>query len=113
MPAGSYKDNLIPLLSQMGHKSLIQAPMYAIECWHPIVVHLASVLPPDALHHVIEQKTPTGKAVKDLLQFPDVMTAPEKAVAHYLKRYVGEVDLRTLQLFLRFCTGSNLMKKNN
>ncbi|KAK7157122.1 hypothetical protein R3I94_007018 [Phoxinus phoxinus] len=105
------KDNLIPLLSQMGHKSLIQAPMYVIECWRPIVEHLASVLPPDALHRVIEQKTPTGRAVKDLLQFPDVMTAPEKAVARYLKRYVGEVDLRTLQLFLRFCTGSNLMEK--
>lgn len=92
------KDHLIPLLSQMGHKSLIQAPMYVIECRCPIVVHLASVLPPDALHHVIDQKTPTGKVVKDLLQFPDVMTAPEKAVVRYLKRYVGEVDLRTLQL---------------
>lgn len=92
------KDHLIPLLSQMGHKSLIQAPMYVIECRCPIVVHLASVLPPDALHHVIDQKTPTGKVVKDLLQFPDVMTAPEKAVVRYLKKYVGEVDLRTLQL---------------
>ncbi|KAI9541400.1 hypothetical protein NQZ68_031056 [Dissostichus eleginoides] len=105
------KDNLIPLLSQMGHKALIQAPMYVIKCWRPIVVHLASVLPQDALNDVIQQKTPTGKAVKELLQFPDEMTPPQTAVARYLKRYVGEVDLSTLQLFLRFCTGSNLMEQ--
>ncbi|KAF3834122.1 hypothetical protein F7725_025326 [Dissostichus mawsoni] len=90
------KDNLIPLLSQMGHKALIQAPI---------------VLPQDALNDVIQQKTPTGKAVKELLQFPDEMTPPQTAVARYLKRYVGEVDLSTLQLFLRFCTGSNLMEQ--
>ncbi|KAI9535797.1 hypothetical protein NQZ68_040459 [Dissostichus eleginoides] len=82
------KDNLIPLLSQMGHKALIQAPMYVIKCWRPIVVHLASVLPQDALNDVIQQKTPTGKAVKELLQFPDEMTPPQTAVARYLKRYV-------------------------
>ncbi|KAL7400349.1 hypothetical protein ABVT39_010647 [Epinephelus coioides] len=105
------KDNLIPLLSQIGHKALIQAPMYIIDCWRPIVLQLASVLPPDALHHVIQQKKPTGKAVKELLQFPDDMTPAQTAVARYLRRYVGEVDSRTLQLFLRFCTGSNLVEQ--
>ncbi len=55
------KDSLIPLLSQLGYKALIQAPMYVIKCWRPIVVHLASVLPPDALHGVNQQKTPTVK----------------------------------------------------
>lgn len=32
------KDNLVPLLAQMGHKAIIQAPMYVIECWRPIMV---------------------------------------------------------------------------
>ncbi|MGH0117566.1 UNVERIFIED_CONTAM: hypothetical protein FKN15_005068 [Acipenser sinensis] len=27
------KDNLLPLLSQLGHKALVQAPMYVTECW--------------------------------------------------------------------------------
>ncbi|KAF3832192.1 hypothetical protein F7725_025857 [Dissostichus mawsoni] len=72
---------------------------------------LSKLLPQDALNDVIQQKTPTGKAVKELLQFPDEMTPPQTAVARYLKRYVGEVDLSTLQLFLRFCTGSNLMEQ--
>lgn len=84
--------------------------MYIIDCWRPIVLQLASVLPPDPLHHVIQQKKTTGKAVKELLQFPDTMTPAQTAVASYLRRYVGEVDSRTLQLFLRLCTGSNLVE---
>lgn len=81
------KDNLIQLLSQMGHKALIQAPMYVIECWCLFVVHLASVLSLDGtLHGVIQRKTLTGKAVKELLQFLDDMTPSQAAIARYLKR---------------------------
>ena len=103
------EENLIPLMSQLGHKALIQAPMYVVECWRPIVIHLASQLSPDDLHRVIQQKTPTSKGVKGLLQFPDMMNPLQTIVARYLKKYLGEIDLSTLQLFLRFCTGSNLM----
>lgn len=35
------KDNLVPLLAQMGHKDIIQAPMYVIKCWCPIMVDVA------------------------------------------------------------------------
>ncbi|XP_038159039.1 uncharacterized protein LOC119795229 isoform X1 [Cyprinodon tularosa] len=103
------KDNLVPLLSQMGHKSIVQAPMYIIECWRPVVDTLARTLPIDELHKLLEQKTTTSKAVKELLQFPDVMTATQHAVARHLKRYIVEADHQTLQNFLRFCTGSNLV----
>lgn len=105
------EENLIPLMSQLGHKALIQEPMYVIECWRPIVMHLPSQLSPDDLHRVIQQLTPTSKGVKGLLQFPDVMNPPQTVVARYLKKYLGEIDLSTLQRFLRFCTGSNLMGK--
>ena len=47
--------------------------------------------------------------MKGLLQFPDMMNPLQTIVARYLKKYLGEIDLSTLQLFLRFCTGSNLM----
>ncbi|XP_049329571.1 uncharacterized protein LOC103025983 isoform X1 [Astyanax mexicanus] len=103
------KENLVPLLSQMGHKALIQAPMYIIECWRPIVEELANDVPPDALDGILKKKIPTGKAVKDLLFFPEEMNASQSLVARYLKRYISELDLHTLQLFLRFCTGSNLI----
>lgn len=103
------KDTLVPLLAQIGHKAIIQAPMYVIECWRPIMVYVASVLAPDDLHQAITQKKQTATKVKELLHFPDDMTAPQTAVARYLKKYIGEIDLNTLQLFLRFCTGSDLM----
>ncbi|XP_076842446.1 uncharacterized protein LOC143487027 [Brachyhypopomus gauderio] len=103
------KESMLPLLSQMGHKALIQAPMYVIECWRPIVQEIANALPLDDLHVILKRKIPTGKAVKDLLIFPDEMNALETLAARYLKTYIGELDSHTLKLFLRFYTGSNLI----
>lgn len=105
------KDSLVPLLAQMGYKAIIQAPMYVIECRRPIMVHVASMLPLDGLHCAVQQKKTTAKAVKELLHFPNDMTAPQTTVARYLKRYIAEIDLNTLQLFLQFCTGSDLIEK--
>lgn len=70
------------------------------------MVHVASMLAPDNLHQAITQKKPTAKKVKELLHFPENMTAPQTAVAHFLKKYIGEIDLNTLQ-----CTGSDIMEK--
>ncbi|KAM9840519.1 uncharacterized protein ACBR49_015898 [Aulostomus maculatus] len=50
------KDTLHSILAQIGHKVIIQAPMYVIKCWHPILASLARLLPPNGLHHFIEQK---------------------------------------------------------
>lgn len=103
------QDNLVPLLSQLGHKCLIQAPQYIHKCWCPIVQVITDILPVEALHMLLREKTPTSKTVKDILKFPEEMTAAQHAVARYLKRYIVEADHQTLQNFLRFCTGSNLM----
>lgn len=67
-------------------------------------------MPLDVLHDIIKEKTPSTKAVKELLLFPKNMTPPQAVVARYLKKYIGEVDISTLQQFLRFCTGSNLIE---
>ncbi|KAJ0060284.1 hypothetical protein NL108_007791, partial [Boleophthalmus pectinirostris] len=103
------KDTLMPILSQIGHKLIIQAPMYVIKCWRPVVSAIANMLPQEGLHSFLAKKTPTAKAVKDLLDFPEEMTAMQLTVSRYLKKYIGETDLTTLQLFLRFCTGSDLV----
>lgn len=81
-----------------GTQGVVQTPMYVIEFCHPAVLLLASVLPLDALHGVIQErekrkKTPNGKAVKKLLQFPDDVTPTQTAIAHYLKWNIGDVDL--------------------
>lgn len=72
---------------------------------------MTGLLPPEGLHHFIAQKKPTAKTVKELLNFPEEMTAAQLTVSHYLKRYSGEIDCNNLQLFLRFCTGSDLLDK--
>ena len=105
------KDTLLPVLAQIGHKVIIQAPMYVIKCWRPVVGSIASLLPPEGLHHYIAHKKTTAKTVKQLLNFPEEMTTAQSTVSHYLKKYIGEIDRNTLQLFLRFCTGSDLLDK--
>ncbi|CAI5655050.1 unnamed protein product [Oreochromis niloticus] len=105
------KDTLLPVLAQIGHKVIIQAPMFVIKCWRPVVGSVAGLLPPEGLHHFIAEKKPTVKTVKELLIFPEEMTAAQSTVSRYLKRYIGEIDFNYLQLFLRFCTGSNLLDK--
>ncbi|XP_028291708.1 uncharacterized protein LOC114463690 [Gouania willdenowi] len=103
------KDTLLPVLAQIGHKVIVQAPMYVIKCWRPVVGSVAGLLPQEGLHHFITQKKPTAKTVKGLLNFPEEMTAAQSTVSRYLKRYIGEIDCNHLQLFLRFCTGSDLL----
>lgn len=50
------KDTLLPVLAQIGQKVLIEAPMFVIKCWRPIVGSVAGLLPPEGLHHFIEEK---------------------------------------------------------
>lgn len=75
------EENFTPLLSQMGHKALLQAPLFVIQSWHPVLQHLATAMPLDVVHDVIRRKTPTAKAGKELLMFPHNMSPPQTTVA--------------------------------
>ncbi|CAG5980160.1 unnamed protein product, partial [Menidia menidia] len=55
------KDTLLPVLAQIGHKVIVQAPMFVIKCWRPVVGSVAGLLPPEGLHNFIAQKKPTAK----------------------------------------------------
>ena len=50
------KDTLLPVLAQIGHKVIVQAPVYVIKCWRPVVGSVAGLLPQEGLHHFIAQK---------------------------------------------------------
>ncbi len=52
---------------------------------------------------------PTAKKVIGILQFPEAMNGMESEVATHLKRYVKDIDSNKLGLFMRFCTGSDLL----
>lgn len=55
------KDTLLPVLAQIGHKVIVQAPMYVIKCWRPVVSSVAGLLPQEGLHHFIAQKNQLQK----------------------------------------------------
>ena len=102
------EDNITVLISQLGHKTLIQTPMFVIKCLRPILKTLADPLCPQRLAEVIDMHNPIPKRVKVLLIFPTQMKAVQNSAARNLKRYVvGECDDPTLRSFLRFCTGAD------
>lgn len=55
------EDTVARLISQLGHKTLIQTPKYVIECWKPILKTLADTLYPHRLLEIMEEKVPTPK----------------------------------------------------
>ena len=58
------------------------------------------------LHSKLE---PTPKKVLSAITFPE-MSSDEKVLSQYFKRLFREMDdPKNLQLFLRFCTGSDIM----
>ncbi|KAL0152659.1 hypothetical protein M9458_052382 [Cirrhinus mrigala] len=61
------EENLPHLLEQLGHKALIQTPMFVIESWRPVLKDIASTLPPQKLANIIQEQKPTPKRVKDIL----------------------------------------------
>ncbi|KAF3841849.1 hypothetical protein F7725_023800 [Dissostichus mawsoni] len=91
--------NIAGLVSQLGHKSLIQTPMFVIDCWKPILKTLADTLYPQTLVEIVEERIPTPNRVKDLLEYPKEMTAPLNTVARHLRKYIGESDNTTLKAF--------------
>ena len=48
-----------------------------------------------------------------LLNYPESLTATQSEVSKHLKRYIKELDSRHLKLFLRFCTGSDVITVPN
>ncbi|KAJ3591593.1 hypothetical protein NHX12_006726 [Muraenolepis orangiensis] len=61
------------------------------------------------LVEIVQQRVPTPKWVKDILKFPLAMNAAQS----YVAKHVGELDENGLRLFLRFCTGADLLFGKN
>ncbi|KAA0723155.1 hypothetical protein E1301_Tti005274 [Triplophysa tibetana] len=64
------------------------------------------------LANILQEQKPTPKRVREILVFPEVMTAQQSFVSRFLKKYIMELDDTTLKNFLRFCTGADLLTGN-
>ena len=98
--------NLKRIITEMAHKEIIQASMFVIDCWVPILRNIG--LDHASLVALYKDLVPTTRSVAKLLKFPENMGLPEAAVANHLRRFVRELDQSGLCKFLRFCTGSDL-----
>lgn len=53
---------------------------------------------------------PSNMKIVKILQFPETVQEQYKETASYLRRYVREeLDSTSMPLFLRYCTGSDLL----
>ncbi|KAL3879649.1 hypothetical protein ACJMK2_031936 [Sinanodonta woodiana] len=90
---------------------MIQMPMYVCDCWRDILKGLC--IRSENLTDVYSTLIPSNRKVVQILQIPGSLNAQTNEVSKYLKRYVRELDLKVLCLFLRFCTGSDLITVPN
>ncbi|KAJ8317770.1 hypothetical protein KUTeg_004683 [Tegillarca granosa] len=52
---------------------------------------------------------PNTKGVLSMLSFPSNLSSDDRNIMHYLRQYIKESDKEKLKLFLRFCTGADLL----
>ena len=74
----------------MAHKEVIQAAMFVIDCWIPILKN--NRLDHSRLIALYEHLVPSTRSVTKLLKFPENMGLTETAVANHLRCFVCELD---------------------
>ncbi|KAJ8050224.1 hypothetical protein HOLleu_03340 [Holothuria leucospilota] len=103
-------ENLVRLLQEIAHKELIQKPMFIVDCWRPVITPI--------ICHDLDQKrvwslytdlAPTVKKVTGLIKTHTELSGTEKVMLGYVKKYIRSLSVQDLQLFLRFCTGSDIL----
>ncbi|KAL3882680.1 hypothetical protein ACJMK2_028997 [Sinanodonta woodiana] len=90
---------------------MIQMPMYVCDCWRDILKGLC--ISTENLNDVYSTLIPRNRKVVQMLQISQTLNDQTNEVSKYLKRYVHELDLKALCLFLRFCIGSEIITVPN
>ncbi|OWF36793.1 hypothetical protein KP79_PYT02860 [Mizuhopecten yessoensis] len=102
--------NIHKIVGEIAHKELIQKPMFVADSFHKVLQNTQLVGEEMAL--IYSKLLPSPKKVLNALIFPKDMSQDEMKLSSYVKKLVREMDqYQYLELFLRFCTGSDLMTK--
>lgn len=105
-------ENIERIVREVAHKELVQKPMFIADCFYKVLN--ATILVQEDMSVLYSTLEPTPKKVLNSIKFPEQMSSEEKTLSQYLKKLVREMDdPQNLQLFLRFCTGSDIMTKND
>ena len=103
-------DNIVQLLEEIGHKEIIQKPMYVADCMHPVLQTIAEVVPRERfLASLYDAMQPTTRKVIAALKTPETMSSMEVITLGYLKKYIRTLDSALLRKFLRFWTGADVL----
>ncbi|XP_022800904.1 uncharacterized protein LOC111338653 [Stylophora pistillata] len=105
------KDSIISIISELAHQELIQKPRYVLNCWAPILDvprcdHSFQTL--EGLDQLYKSKRPIAKKTVKLLQ-GEQATDAERQSLDYLKKFVKSLEGKALSMFLRFCTGRDVI----
>ncbi|KAL3879036.1 hypothetical protein ACJMK2_031350 [Sinanodonta woodiana] len=104
------KDNIRKLVKDISRHQIVQKPSFVTECWSPLLqYYLRSLLPNTGLEEVYRDLHVTNKKVLNLLQLPDDISKAEKLTLDGLRQYIKSCNKYKLTVFLRFCTGSDLI----
>lgn len=105
-------ENIERIVREVAHKELVQKPMFIADCFYKVLN--ATILVQEDMSVLYSTLEPTPKKVLNSIKFPEQMSSEEKTLSQYLKKLVREMDdPQNLQLFLRFCTGSDIMTKSD
>ncbi|KAA0718503.1 hypothetical protein E1301_Tti013083 [Triplophysa tibetana] len=100
-------ENFEQILRELAHKTFIQEPAYVLEQWASILEPLRRDL--DEIEAVYTALQPTVKKILTSLKFPEEMNANQKEISKHLTTFLRQCDTKKQSLFLRFCTGSDLL----
>ncbi|OWF36924.1 hypothetical protein KP79_PYT02640 [Mizuhopecten yessoensis] len=101
-------DNVDRIVRKIAHKELVQKPMFVADCFYKLL-HTMSLVQED-MSVIYAKLQPSPKKVLKYLRFSEEMSQAETTLSLHVKKLVREMDdPQYLGLFLRFCTGSDVM----
>ena len=104
-------DNIKPIILEIAHAVIIQKPKYISTSLKSVMKDLN--LSKESIDGIYRKLIPSKKAVLKLIKFPDNMDAQELETSQHLKHYIKDFDDDKLRVFLRYCTGSDLLTMGN
>lgn len=103
------KDNLKPLIIEIANKQMVQDPHFVVDVWKRVLQPLTKKINIDKLKSLYDYAVPNTKRVLDLLKFSEPQTPGQAKTISLAKTFIRELDNEMIKVFLRYCTGSDLI----
>lgn len=102
------KENFDAIVLDIAHKEIIQKPKFIIDTFGTVLKNKISFA---AIEEIYNHKKVTNNNVLKLLKTTDggALPSQQENVMNFLKRFIREAELPTLENFLRYCTGANII----